>query len=69
MCFFHTPCEDEFADSFRPRNVWAGTRKDLEELSRFAKRMNLMNEPFIKVWEMYNDPNRLPEPPAEITID
>ena len=40
--------------------------KDLEELMRC---MGLMNESFKKVWEMYNDPNRLPEPPAEITID
>ena len=47
----------------------AASIKDLEELMRFAERMGLMNEPFEKVWEMYNDPNRLPEPPAEITID
>lgn len=47
----------------------AASIKDLEELMRFAKRMSLMNEPFEKVLEMYNDPNRLPEPPAEITID
>lgn len=47
----------------------AATKKDLEEFLRFAKRMSLMNEPFIKVWEMFKDPNRLPEPPAEITID
>lgn len=47
----------------------AASIKDLEELMRFAERMGLMNEPFEKVWEMYNDPNRLPEPPAEITIN
>lgn len=47
----------------------AATREDLEELDRFVKRMHLENEPFDKVWEMFNDPNRLPEPPAEITIE
>ena len=47
----------------------AASIKDLEEFMRFAERMSLTNEPFEKVWEMYNDPNRLPEPPAEITID
>lgn len=47
----------------------AATRKDLEEFMRFAKRMGLMNEPFVKVWEMFKDLDRLPEPPAEVTID
>lgn len=47
----------------------AASIKDLEEFIRFAERMNLMNEPFDKVWEMFNDPNRLPEPPAEVIID
>lgn len=47
----------------------AATRKDLEEFMQFAERMNLMNLPFEKVWEMYNDPNRLPEPPAEVIVD
>lgn len=47
----------------------AASLKVLQDLLRFAERMGLMNEPFEKVWEMYNDPNRLPEPPAEIIID
>ena len=47
----------------------AATLKDLEDLLRFAERMGLMNEPFDKVWDMWNDPDRLPEPPAEVTID
>lgn len=41
----------------------------LEELIRFAGSMSLMNLPFEKVWEMFNDPDRLPEPPAVVTID
>lgn len=43
-------------------------QKTLNELCSFAKRMSLMNEPFVKVWAMFTDPNRLPEPPAEIKL-
>lgn len=43
-------------------------RKTLQEFVAFAKRMSLMNEPVEKVWAEFNDPNRLPEPPAEVII-
>lgn len=44
-------------------------RETLFELEQFAERMNLMNEPFEKVWAMFNDPDRLPEPPAQVVIN
>lgn len=43
-------------------------RKTLQEFVAFANHMSLMNEPIDKVWAMFTDPDRLPEPPAEIII-
>lgn len=44
------------------------SRKQLEDFIRFAEANSLMNMPFTEVWEMYNDPNRLPNPPKEVVI-
>lgn len=43
-------------------------RKTFLEFMAFARRMSLMNEPFEKVWDMFTDANRLPEPPAKVII-
>lgn len=43
-------------------------KQTLKDLIRFAKNQSLMNEPFEKVWNMYNNPNRLPNPPKEVII-
>lgn len=43
-------------------------KKTLFEFVAFAKRMSLMDEPFEKTWAQFTEPNRLPEPPAEVII-
>ena len=47
----------------------AFNRETYFELLAFAERQSLMNEPFDKVLEMFNDPDRLQEPKAEVIID
>ena len=44
------------------------TREQFFELQAFAEHQALMNEPFDKVLNQFFDANRLPEPPAQVTI-
>lgn len=43
-------------------------RKTLQEFMAFAERMSLMNELVENAWAQFINPDRLPEPPAEVVI-
>ena len=47
----------------------AFNRETYFKLLAFAEHQGLMNEPFDKVLKMFNDPDRLTEPEAEVIID
>lgn len=45
------------------------TKTQFQEFIRFCEQMSLMHEPFEKAWAQFIDPQRLPLPPAVITIN